>query len=104
MLERYCQLYSLSLREVRCIHSPEELTRCSEYFEIIYICFGGAAGFTSAQQLRSKSRSSRIILVDDTKEYAIRGVRLHCTDFILRPVSFPHIVQSMRLATGGARI
>jgi hypothetical protein len=42
-------------------------------------------------------------LIDDTPEYAIRGVRIHCTDFILRPVEFRHVVRSMRLATGGWR-
>lgn len=38
-------------------------------------------------------------MIDDTQEFAVRCVRLHCTDFILRPVGFRQIVRSTQLAT-----
>ena len=50
---------------------------------------------------RERDPACKIILVDDTQEFAIRGMRLHCTDFILRPVEFRHIVRSMNLALRG---
>ena len=51
--------------------------------------------------LRERDPDCKIILVDDTQEFAVRGMRLHCTDFILRPVEFRHIVRSMNLALRG---
>ena len=37
-------------------------------------------------------------LIDDTAQYAIQGMHIHLTDFILRPVEFRHVVRSMKLA------
>lgn len=102
MVEHYCALYDLKITPVRCIYSPAELQACGEYFDILYMGFGGGAGFNAARELRDRDKDCRIIMVDHTQEYAIRGLRLHCTDFILRPVEFPHVVKSMKLATGGA--
>lgn len=101
MIDHYCALYEIKNCTIRCIHTPGELLSCEERFEIVFMGFGGGGGFDAARQLRERDRSCRIILVDDTQEYAIRGVRLHCTDFILRPVEFRHVVQSMHLAVGG---
>ena len=72
-----------------------------EPVDIVFLGFGGSTGFYQARLLRERDRRCRIILVDDTPEYAVRCVRLHCTDFILRPVDFRRVVQSMRLALGG---
>ena len=58
-------------------------------------------GELNARQLRERDPACKIILVDDTQEFAIRSMRLHCTDFILRPVEFRHIVRSMNLALRG---
>ena len=56
---------------------------------------------TETRQLRERDSNCKIILVDDTQEFAVQGMRLHCTDFILRPVEFRHIVRSMNLALRG---
>ena len=68
---------------------------------MVFLGFGGPVGLRVAQQLRSRDHRCRIILVDDTMEYARHGMRLHCTNFVLRPVEFRHIVQSMHLVFGG---
>ena len=70
-------------------------------FDIVYLCTGGNAGFYQARQLRERDSQCKIILVDDTQAFAVGGMRLHCTDFILRPVEFRHIVRSMNLALRG---
>ena len=51
--------------------------------------------------LRERDHNCRIVLVDDTQQFAVQGVRIHCTDLIIRPVEFRHVVRSMRLVTGG---
>ena len=50
------------------------------------------------RQLQERDRACRIILMDDTTQYAIQGLHLHFADFILRPVEFRHVARSMRLA------
>ncbi len=104
LIEQYCALYDLKPEEIRCFTSPEQFQLCTDHFTIVYMGFGGGVGFAAAWQLRQRDRICRIILVDDTQEYAVRGVRIHCADYIIRPVEFRHIVQSMRLAMGGTRI
>ena len=99
-IEQYCRLYHIPA-VLECFLSAAAFSAHSGRFDIVYLCTGGNAGFYQARQLRARDPDCRIILVDDTQEYAVRCVRLHCTDFILRPVCFQRIVQSMRLALGG---
>lgn len=99
-IEQYCQCYHLTA-VLRCFISPEVFSACREPFDIVYLGFGGNTGFLQARLLRERDRFCRIILIDDTQEFAVRCVRLHCTDFILRPVEFRHIVRSMDLALRG---
>ena len=75
---RYCELYGLPAT-VECFLSAERFAGWKERCDIAYIAFG----------------------VDDVPAYAVRSVRIHCSDFICRPVQFHHIVRSMRLAMGG---
>lgn len=66
--------------------------------QIAYIGFGSSTGFLAARALQERDRACRIILMDDTTQYAIQGLHLHFADFILRPVEFRHVARSMRLA------
>ena len=97
-LWQYCALYQLPAAIERFL-SPEAFAARGERFDTVYIGFGGAAGFLQARRLRERDPACRIVLVDDTQEFTIQCVRIHCTDFILRPVEFRHIVRSMRLVT-----
>ena len=96
-IEQYCRLYRVPAA-LECFCSGDAFSARGKRFDIVYLCFGGSTGFYQARLLREQDRNCRIILVDDTQEYAVRCVRLHCTDFILRPVEFRHIVRSMNLA------
>lgn len=97
-LRQYCALYQIPA-VIECFLSPEGFDAREERFDIAYIGFGGATGFLHARRLRERDPECRIVLVDDTQEFTIRCVRIHCSDFILRPVEFRHIARSMRLAT-----
>ena len=84
---------------VECNDTPQQLSRqMPGAIQIAYIGFGSSAGFLAARALRERDRACRIILIDDTTQYAIQGLHLHFADFILRPVEFRHVTRSMRLA------
>lgn len=99
-IEQYCLLHRTAA-SLRTFLSPAGFADWEGRFDVVFLGFGGSVGFQQARRLRERDRDCRIILVDDTQEFAVRCVRLHCTDFILRPVEFRHIVRSMRLAVGG---
>ena len=99
-IEQYCRLYHVPA-VLECFHSAAAFSARGGRFDIVYLCTGGNTGFFQARQLRERDPDCRIILVDDTQAFAVRGMRLHCTDFILRPVECRHIVRSMNLALRG---
>ena len=55
------------------------------------------AGFLAARRLREADRNCRILLISDTDRYVLQGIRLHLTDFILRPVSRPRLERGLDL-------
>lgn len=102
-IEQYCNLYAVPA-VLCCFHRPEAFAGGGERFDAVFMGFGGPAGFLQARALRERDADCRIVLVDDTGDFAVQGMRLHCTDLIIRPVEFRHIVRSMRLVTRrGAR-
>jgi len=50
------------------------------------IGYGDVQGFLCARRVREEDGSCRVILLDDTDRYAIRGLRIHVTDFLVRPL------------------
>ena len=50
------------------------------------IGWGDAKGFLCARRVREEDRACRVILLDDTDRYAIRGLRIHLTDYLVRPL------------------
>ena len=50
------------------------------------VCYGDVKGFLLARSLRERDSGCRIILLDDTDRYAIRGLRIHIDDFLVRPI------------------
>lgn len=97
-IERYCALCNLPAGVV-CVDTPAQLAQFQPGgIQVAFIGFGGGTGFLAARALRERDRACRIILIDDTAEYAINGLHLHFADFILRPVEFRHVVRGIRLA------
>ena len=60
--------------------------------------YGDVKGFLCARRLREEDRACRVILLDDTDRYAIRGLRIHLTDYLVRPL------QDRQLRTAMERI
>ena len=64
------------------------------------IGFGDVQGFLCARKLREADSACRVILLDDTERYAIRGLRIHLSDFLLRPLEEARLNAAiMRLLT-----
>ncbi len=99
-IAQYCALYRLPLI-LESFTSPDLFLACGGAFDLAFLGFGGGAGFLAARALRDRDGRCKIILIDDTPDYAIRSVRIHCTAFLLRPVAFRDVVKSMRLVIGG---
>lgn len=99
-IKQYCALYRLPL-VLHTFTSHDHFADCGTSYDIAFVGFGGGAGFLSARSLRERDSRCKIILIDDTPEYAIRSVRIHCTAFLLRPVQFRDVVKGMQLAIGG---
>ena len=54
-------------------------------FDGAVVGYGDVRGFLCARRLRESDSACRVILLDDTEHYAIRGLRIHLSDFVLRP-------------------
>ena len=76
--------------------SAEPVAFCSEdalwsafepgRFQGAIVGYGDVKGFLCARRVREEDRDCRVILLDDTDRYAIRGLRIHLTDYRVRPL------------------
>lgn len=98
-IEQYCALYDMPI-SIQGFATYRQLEDWTSALDIAFVGFGGDTGFLAARGLHDRDRNCKIILIDDTEGYAVRSLRIHCIDFILRPVSFQRITRSMQLATG----
>ena len=48
--------------------------------------YGDVKGFLCARRLREEDKACRVVLLDDTDRYAIRSLRIHLTDYLVRPL------------------
>ncbi len=55
-------------------------------FRGVVVGCGDVKGFLCARRLREEDGACRVILIDDTERYAIRGLRIHLSDFLVRPL------------------
>lgn len=98
-ISRYCQVCGCPVELCR-ICTPQQLRQDTRSFYAAFIGFGDSTGFLAARELRDRDRQCRIILIDDTNRYTIRGHRIHATYFIIRPLEARHIMHSMDLIMG----
>lgn len=54
-------------------------------FQGAIVGYGSTEGFLCARWLRETDPECRVVLIDDTERFAIQGLRLHLTDFLVRP-------------------
>ena len=98
-VSQYCQVCGCPV-ELCPIGTVKQLRQDTRSFYAAFIGFGDSAGFLAARELRDRGRQCRIVLIDDTSRYVIRGHRIHATYFIVRPLEMWHIVRSMDLIMG----
>ena len=93
-IERICSLLDACAAAV-CRKITIEVFRSEESFRGIFrpgrfygvaVCYGDVRGFLFARSVREQDSDCRLILLDDTDRYAIRGLRIHIDDFLVRPI------------------
>lgn len=55
-------------------------------FQAAFVGWGDTQGFLCARRLRETDGACRVVVVDDTDRFAIRGFRIHLTFFLVRPL------------------
>ena len=68
------------------------------HFHAILLSKDGPEGFLTVRRLREMDARVRLIFLTDTSQYAVMGVRLHLTDYVVKPVEFKNVVRAMKLA------
>ena len=58
----------------------------------------GPGGCLAARRLRELDQKVPLIFLTDTSQYAVMGVRLHLTDYVVKPAEFKHLVRALKLA------
>ena len=92
-IERICSLIGECSAGVRnraaCVtfRSEEDLWEVFRpgYFRGVVVGYGDVRGFLLARRVSEEDCDCRVILLDDTDRYAIRGLRIHLSDFLVRP-------------------
>ena len=97
-IEQYCRDRKTGI-ELRVMDSMDEFWADYAPGAYSFAVFGleDIAGFLAARRLREKDRNCRILLIADTDRYALQCVRLHVTDFILRPVTRSRLERGLDL-------
>jgi len=99
---QYCDIYGVACT-ITTTGDPEELLGwCrDEPFQLVFLGLGGQDGLLATRRLREMDKNCAIVMIDDTAENAVKGVRLHVADYMVRPVEFKKLVRAMKLALAG---
>jgi len=100
---QYCDVYYKSC-DLFATAEPEDLFRANRSFHVAFLGMGGQEGFLLSRRLRDADKECRIVMIDDTDKYAIQGLRLHVSDYIVRPIDFKKVARAMKLATTGGSL
>ena len=98
-VQQICQLYDNPPQIVRSerVGDLVEAMRV-RHFHAILLSKDGPEGFLTVRRLREMDARVRLIFLTDTSQYAVMGVRLHLTDYVVKPVEFKNVVRAMKLA------
>lgn len=70
-------------------------------FDLILLSKDGPAGFLTARRVRERDAGVKLVFLTDTSQYAVMGVRLHLTDYIVKPASYKQVIRALRLSGVG---
>ena len=102
-----CSLYGFE-PELTAYETTQELLDALRLrrFDIVLLSADGPKGFLEVRQLRERDRQVRIVFLTDTNRYTVMGIRLHLSDYIVKPLDFQQISRSLKLCgigMGGGR-
>ena len=96
---QYCDLYQIRPELVSFLTKDELLeTAKTRRLDTIFVCLRGPEGFLQARSIRQTLPDTRLVFIADTTEYAVQGMRLHFTDYLLLPLEFKSFVRAMKLS------
>ena len=62
---------------------------------LLDICMRNLNGLEVAQEIRKHNRDVLIVFITSSKEYAVEGYRVHATDYLVKPISYERIAETM---------
>lgn len=98
-VQQICQLYEQQ-ESVVLYENVNQLMEAMRMrrFRAILLSQDGPAGFLTVRRLRELDQKVPLIFLTDTSQYAVMGVRLHLTDYVVKPAEFKHLVRALKLA------
>ena len=100
--KQYCSLYQINPSIMEFLTKDELLEAGKTHrLDVIFIYLRGPEGFLHARRIREELPTSRAVFIGDTKEYAVKCMRLHFTDYMVLPLEFKNFVRTMKLVGVG---
>lgn len=101
-IRQYCELYQISCT-IWESDSEEAFFKLiqNQSVQVAFLGLGGREGLLMTRRLREMDKRCVIVMIDDTSENAVSGVRLHVTDYMVRPIEFKRLVSSMKRVLAG---
>ena len=102
-VQQICQTYGNPPRIVYYDRIENLMTAIQKKkFHVVLLSQDGPEGFLTIRRLREIDPKVRLIFFTDTSQYAVMGVRLHLTDYVIKPVEYKHVARAMKLAGIGS--
>jgi len=101
-LKQYCGLYQISPSLMEFSKTEDLLAAArTNHMDVIFIGLSGPEGFLHARRIAEERPECSLVMIADTPEYAVKCMRLHFKDYIVRPVEFKSFVRAMKLSSIG---
>lgn len=98
-VQQICQLYAQQDAVILYENANQLMEAMTlRRFRAILFSQDGPGGFLAVRRLRELDQKVPLIFLTDTSQYAVMGVRLHLTDYVVKPAEFKHLVRALKLA------
>lgn len=62
---------------------------------LLDICMHNMSGIQVAEAIRERDKEVLIVFITSSKDYAMEGYRVHAVDYLLKPISYERICETM---------
>lgn len=71
---------------------------------LLDICMHNMSGIEVAQAIREQGKDVLIVFITSSKEFAMEGYRVHAVDYLVKPISYERICETMGWITKNLKI